>query len=77
MFRNIEFGKIAEDLAVDFLKSKHYKILKRNLRSRSSEVDIVAKENDTICVMEVKARLSTRSGLPHEAINYSKQRKIS
>ena len=35
-----EFGKIAEDLAVDFLVKAEYKILARNFRYLKAEIDI-------------------------------------
>jgi putative endonuclease len=70
-------GAKAEDAAVDFLKSKGYKILSRNFATKLGEVDIVARDADTYCFIEVKARSSDRFGLPQEAVSRSKQRQIS
>lgn len=69
-------GKLGEDCAAKFLESKGYTIITRNFRIRSAEIDIIAQINDVIVFVEVKARSSTRHGLPVEAVNLRKQRKI-
>lgn len=61
-------GKHGEDLAVSFLKKQGYKILERNFQKGYGEIDIVAKENDTLVFVEVKTRTSTEFGSPLEAI---------
>lgn len=38
------YGNFGEDLAVNYLKKKKYKILARNFSTRSGEIDIVAME---------------------------------
>lgn len=50
------FGKEAEKFAQNYLKSKNYKILDTNWRYSRLEVDIIAKKNDFIIIVEVKAR---------------------
>lgn len=47
-------GKIGEDIAFEYLKSHHYKILKRNFRTRLGEIDIIALDNKTLVFVEVK-----------------------
>ncbi|MDP3042564.1 MAG: YraN family protein [Candidatus Omnitrophota bacterium] len=73
----IEFGKQAEKTAVEFLKTKGYKILQRNYRTKFGEVDIIAEDKGTICFVEVKARHSSNFGVPEEAVFAKKQRQIS
>jgi putative endonuclease len=75
--RNIHLGKSGEELAGRFLKENGYQILAKNYRSRFGEIDIVAREKDCICFIEVKARKDTDFGLPQEAVDFRKQRKIS
>jgi putative endonuclease len=70
------FGSISEDFAAEFLKQKGYNILKRNYTTPLGEADIVAKDNDTIVFVEVKARSSDAFGQPFEAVNYRKQEKF-
>ncbi len=73
----ILLGKSAEDLAVDFLKRQGYRIIRCNVRLKFGEIDIVAREGDTLCFIEVKARLSEDFGSPLESIPFFKQRKLS
>ena len=73
----IEFGKAAEEAAVNFLRAKGYKILERNYKNKFGEIDIIAKDKGVICFLEVKARHSSEFGLPQEAVSHLKQQKIS
>jgi putative endonuclease len=70
------FGHNGENIAAEFLKQKGYKILKRNYTTPLGEADIIAKDNDTIVFVEVKARSSDAFGQPFEAVNYRKQEKL-
>jgi putative endonuclease len=74
---NISLGRVAEDKAVEFLKSNGYKIIERNYKNKLGEIDIVAKDRDTVCFVEVKCRSSNRFGLAVEAVSGAKQRQIS
>lgn len=76
MTRQKTFGKLGEDAAAEFLEAAGYTIVTRNFRIRSAEIDIIAQIDDVIVFVEVKARSSTRHGLPSEAVNLRKQRKI-
>lgn len=71
-----DFGKIAEDLAADFLQKNGYKILARNFRFQKAEVDIIAEYDDLIVVAEVKARSTDAFMLPQEAVTKTKIRSI-
>ena len=67
-----DFGKIAEDLAVDFLVKNQYKILARNFRYLKAEVDIIAEFENHIIIVEVKARHTDAFLEPQEAVNKKK-----
>lgn len=69
-------GARAESAAVVFLIGQGYRILDRNYATRLGEIDIVARHEDAVVFIEVKARKSTRRGTPREAVSASKQRKI-
>ena len=69
-----DFGKIAEDLAVDFLVRNQYKILARNFRYLKAEVDIIAEFDNQIIIVEVKARNTDAFLEPQEAVNKKKIR---
>ena len=70
------FGQLGEDAAAKFLETHGCKIVARNFRIRSAEIDIIAQFGDVIIFVEVKARSNLRHGLPVEAVNIRKQRKI-
>ncbi|WP_185288398.1 YraN family protein [Chryseobacterium lactis] len=67
-----DFGKIAEDLAADYLQKNGYKILVRNFRFQKAEIDIIAEKNNQIIVVEVKARSTDAFMLPQEAVTRTK-----
>ena len=53
------------------------RIISRNYKSRAAEIDIIAREKDTICFVEVKSRKDERFGTAAESVTPAKQRKIS
>lgn len=67
-----DFGKMAEDLAVDFLVKAKYRILTRNFRYLKAEVDIIAEFENQIIIIEVKARHTDAFLEPQEAVNKKK-----
>ena len=72
-----EKGKLGEDLAAQYLIEKKYEILERNWRyGQFGEIDIIAKDNNTLVFVEVKTRSTTNFGLPIEAINNKKLSQI-
>lgn len=74
---NLYLGKSGEEAAVSLLKNKGYKILARNYRTKLGEIDIIAKDKDTVCFVEVKTRTCDKFGLPAEAVFISKQKQIA
>lgn len=75
--QNLCLGKAGEEDAVRFLKNNGYKILMKNYRTKLGEVDIVARDKDAYCFIEVKARSFDRFGLPQESVSRRKQIQIS
>jgi putative endonuclease len=69
-------GQAWEDLAAVHLGRAGYRILERNFRCRSAEIDFVATDGPTLCFIEVKGRRGPRFGRPEEAVNVEKQRRI-
>lgn len=61
-------GNYGETLACKFLEKQGYKILERNYLIRGGEIDIVARDGDTLVFVEVKARWSHEFGPPSESI---------
>jgi putative endonuclease len=69
-------GKFYEDLAINFLKQKGYKILERNYICSFGEIDIIAHKENILCFIEVKARTKRSFGKPLEAITQLKQKRM-
>jgi putative endonuclease len=69
-------GKTGEDLAVAELERRGYAILARRYRTNRGEIDIVARDGDTIVFIEVKARLTAEFGRAAEAVTRRKQRRL-
>lgn len=70
-------GKEYEQQAAEYLQRQGFQILEQNFRSRFGEIDIVAKEGETLCFVEVKYRSGRDCGSPQEAVDRRKRRKIS
>jgi putative endonuclease len=75
--RKQKTGKKGESIAARLLRKKGYQILEQNYRTRLGEIDIIARDRNTLVFVEVKARSSNRFGHPKSAITPQKQRKIS
>jgi len=69
-------GSKGEDLAVQYLKKKGYKVIERNYHCQWGEIDLVAREGDTLVFVEIKSRSSSGFGLPQDAVDRFKQNKL-
>jgi putative endonuclease len=70
------FGESGENIACRELRRRGYEIIARRYRTRAGEIDIVARDGDTLVFVEVKTRHSHEFGTPAEAITRAKQRKL-
>jgi len=70
-------GARGEEAAVKLLRRRGYTILCRNYRCPLGELDIVAREGETIVFVEVKTRSTEEYGDPLEAVGWGKQRKLA
>jgi len=68
MAKHNELGKKGEQLAVDFLLKNGYKIIERNYRFDKAEVDIIAKKNNLLAIIEVKTRSTSNFGNPQDFV---------
>lgn len=69
-------GKSGENYAKRLLKNEGYNVIDSNYRTKFGEIDIVAKDQDTICFIEVKTTTTKRFGYPEEKVNKRKLEKI-
>jgi len=59
-----ELGEQGERIAQDHLRRKRYRILARNFKCVAGEVDLIARDRDTIVFIEVKTRSSEQAFSP-------------
>lgn len=74
---NCVLGSEAEAIACSYLEKIDYKIIEKNFRCRSGEIDIIALHQGYIVFIEVKYRTTNQCGYPREAVNYYKQRNLT
>lgn len=69
-------GRRGEKIALKYLKKSGFEIIECGFRALRGEIDIIAKEKDTIVFVEVKTRTSYEFGSPLEAVDLKKQAQI-
>ena len=72
----VALGISGENLACDALARRGYAILARRYRTRVGEIDIVARDGETLVFVEVKTRTSGNFGVPAEAVTWRKRRRV-
>ena len=70
----VRSGRLAETLAVWWLRGKGYRILARDWRSPVGEIDILARRGRLLVAVEVKRRSGAREAA--EAVQRQQQRRI-
>lgn len=70
-------GSAGEDAACRYLQDKGFVILQRNYRQPCGEIDIIARQGNTLVFAEVKKRASGAFGGPLAAVTPAKQHKIT
>jgi putative endonuclease len=71
-----QIGQAAEDAAVTFLESQGLAILLRNFRRRTGELDVVARDGDTLIIVEVRTRSSEQFGGAAASVDFRKRRRL-
>ncbi|RDV84001.1 YraN family protein [Ammonifex thiophilus] len=69
-------GKRAEEAAALYLRGAGWEIIERNYRCRWGEIDLIAREGETIVFVEVRSKSNLTFGLPEESIGRRKQEKL-
>lgn len=72
MAKHNELGALGEDLAVEELEKNGYEIVERNWRYKKAEIDIIARKNEVLAIVEVKTRSSDYFGDPQDFVNQKK-----
>ena len=66
----------AERAAARYLKRQGYRILARNLRTRLGEIDIVARHEGWLVVVEVRSRQADAQVTPRDTLTRKKRQKL-
>lgn len=70
-------GSQGENKAIEYLINLGYKIIKTNFTfGKVGEIDIIAKDGDTLVFVEVRKRLNNEYGKPEESLTLKKRNKI-
>jgi len=69
-------GRKGEERAARFLVGRGYKILDRNYRTTSGELDLIALHEGVVVFVEVKTRTSNAFGAPELAVTPQKQQRM-
>ena len=70
-------GRVGEEDAIRWLTAQGYEVVERNVTSHAGELDLVAREGETLVFLEIKARASDAYGPAIAAVDARKQRRIS
>jgi putative endonuclease len=70
------FGASAEDAALRYLISHKLKLIERNYRCRSGEIDLVMLDGHTLALIEVRYRADATFGGAAASVTWHKQRRI-
>jgi putative endonuclease len=73
---HLELGERGENEACNYLKKMGYQIVEKDFRCKIGQIDIIARDDNTLCFVEVKCRSSYSFGKPEEAITWRKKQRI-
>lgn len=71
-----EKGAEAENTACIYLEKNNIRVVQRNVTYKFGEIDIVAKDRDVLCFIEVRSRFSVEFGRPEATVGPRKQSQI-
>ena len=69
-------GRAAEAIAADHLSGRGLAIVERNVRSRHGEIDLVARDGDTLVFVEVRLRRPGRFGGAAASVTAAKRARM-
>jgi len=69
-------GLAGEQAACDYLEKKGYQIIQTNYRCPLGEIDIIARDQEAIVIVEVRTRTGYSYGGPEESISPEKARRL-
>ena len=69
-------GRDGEKIAAEYLRNNGYRIVEKNYKNRFGEIDVIAKEGQTVVFVEVKTRKTSSYGTPSSAVDSKKQQRM-
>jgi putative endonuclease len=69
-------GREGEDRAAAYLSRQGYRVVERNYRTKSGEIDLIALDRDVLVFVEVKTRSTDAFGAPELAVTPQKQQRM-
>lgn len=69
-------GARGESIALKALKSKGYRLIASNFRTKIGEIDLLMRDKDDIVIVEVKTKTGTAFGSGAEMVGYHKKQKL-
>ncbi|MBI2858943.1 MAG: YraN family protein [Chloroflexi bacterium] len=76
-FDRKKLGSLGEQLAAKHLKKNGYRIIERNYHCREGEIDIVARQKNTLVFVEVRTKTGLGYGTPEESVTRAKKQKMA
>ena len=79
---NLNIGYLGENIAKEYLEKKGYSIVDQNYKNKYAEIDLIVKDKDkdkdkdSLVFVEVKTRMGEQFGIPEDAINRDKLRRL-
>ncbi|HSW89647.1 MAG TPA: YraN family protein [Patescibacteria group bacterium] len=75
-YQNKSTGQSGESFAKEYLLEKGYQILQMNFSNKFGEIDIIARDQNTLVFVEVKTKTGIDFGSPEEMINKGKLSRV-
>ena len=73
---NLNIGRLGENIAKEYLEKKGYSVIDQNYKNKYAEIDLIAKYKNSLVFVEVKTRIGEQFGIPEDAINRKKLRRL-
>jgi putative endonuclease len=71
------YGLFGEELAAGYLGRRGYRIVERNFRTRRGEIDLIARDGDTLVFVEVKSRRTDAFGGALSSVDRRKRNRLA
>ncbi len=74
--RNLQTGRLGEDIARRYLENNGYQIVEQNYRTRYAEIDLIVRKDDILVFVEVRTKIGDKFGRPEESIDKNKIKRL-